>query len=1347
MASKNYILNSDFTRGLNSWGVWASGSAVVIDDAEVTGFTKAIQITVTQQNSGYIQLVGMLPAGTYTYSGWVKSSIAGKDYLQVSALDSVTGLSSYPKTGNTTTAMTRMAITFTLTNPSTVYVQLGRGGGDATTTTTFTGTGFQLEAGGAATAWQAGTEPNLMQNTGFLNGLTNWNTNIGTGSTMTGSIIDDDASPTNKALHINATASGDGYWQPYTTVTGLTIGHTYTLSLMTKGAASGIHWGWEGLVQTTSLTDQYQHIAYTFTYSTAHNFVFYTNAPGDLYVQSIKLEEGSYATDWVASRADINSGFDRSVIAKAQYTIVDWNDKVGLVASIGSNQPMTQQYTPATETFIPDWTKTNLVLTASLFKNGGADANIINDGHVKTIKWYKMSVLDGTTPVLIANDANYTVNGNTLTVVQNVLTTLDSIDFICEITYTDPVSGSDLLAKANTMFSRVQNAGPLTFAVASLPNGNSVQGSQANAYKANDNRVGRNIERYTDYLSGSATGWSQAGTGLTMTYSIIPEPNAPTGQALQATYTTINNGGTTTSGGPHKPPISRLTVGVTYSWSVWVRASRAMSLQVGHEQGGQLTVNLTTSWQKFNLTFVATNTTYNSFTFYQPTAPTQGDILYIHSLKLEEGPAPTEWTMAPEDYPSMDEALGKNTWVLKKRLDTRGGAYAPIYDDIRGKNTSIYRNIADSATVIQETLQTPTTPYVSHAQTSIYTPNDVVVPMSLQSNDMVTAYVNNAVAYQDAPAVFNYYRQSGFRSGGLTATYDATSQTYTAVIPANSTYQYVKGIAYNLKNAILKPGKTYTISYQFYSDTSGVPVSIDTNNTGVDNASTGTNDNDVGASRHYVTPASVAGQWVTVTATMTMGTNMTQNFYDCSTLGVTGSYSAATDVTVKWRNIQFEEGATASAFVHNPGDSARNFSLNLKKGWNTVDLLWNEFPSEQNGVWSLSAGGVNLQKNSALVIPRSNNGGPTYYPILYSTMTDTDGSQFYRVKRTNTAYNPTTLSLYNNIDVSMMPHLSDMVGKPVTISMKARASTPINMTMMSYQYGATTTHFSLDNTTVALGTDWTTIVQTIPSFPSIDSTGGIRFTPYAFTIPSGTIDTFFVDIKQWKIEYGNNATNWTPAPEDVANSTPNLVSTGVGTMNASYSTAFDTSLSNLIAKCSLYRGSIIDTTNVAYQWYKQDSTVTTDQGGGIGWLKLTGTGVETGYTSDTLTIPPAAVTSIAYYKCIMRDTQVDSITYNGYFNAIVAVSNVYMPISVEVVTNGTILLQGQGSKTLTAKLTQMGREIDAAGTQYTYKWYRYLQDGTKDATWNSNQGFKTGKSIIITDPDVALKATFSVEVN
>lgn len=189
-------------------------------------------------------------------------------------------------------------------------------------------------------------------------------------------------------------------------------------------------------------------------------------------------------------------------------------------------------------------------------------------------------------------------------------------------------------------------------------------------------------------------------------------------------------------------------------------------------------------------------------------------------------------------------------------------------------------------------------------------------------------------------------------------------------------------------------------------------------------------------------------------------------------------------------------------------------------------------------------------------------------------------------------------------------------------------------------------------------------------------------------------------------------------------------------------------ISSLTAECTLWRGSVIDETLVTYQWYKQDSSVTTDQGGGVGWLKLLSSSAETGYNTKTLTIPNSAVTNIAVYKCVITDTDSASNTYNKTFVDTVTIVDQSDPIQIYVTSSGgDVFKNGQGNTTLTAKVFQGGAEIDTSGSKYTYRWYKYDMAGNLVSNFGGATAYKTGKTLNVGDADVDTKATFSVEIS
>lgn len=185
-------------------------------------------------------------------------------------------------------------------------------------------------------------------------------------------------------------------------------------------------------------------------------------------------------------------------------------------------------------------------------------------------------------------------------------------------------------------------------------------------------------------------------------------------------------------------------------------------------------------------------------------------------------------------------------------------------------------------------------------------------------------------------------------------------------------------------------------------------------------------------------------------------------------------------------------------------------------------------------------------------------------------------------------------------------------------------------------------------------------------------------------------------------------------------------------------------VASLTVTCDLWRGSVADTTNVEYQWYKQDATVATDQGGGAGWAKLSNTeGKYTGVTTRELTVYPDAFANLGVFKCGVKDTDAASATYGSVFWDVATLIDNTDPIVVQISsTGGDVFKNGEGTSILKAEVYQAGAEIDADGTKYTYTWRKYTKDGTLDASFN-----KTGKSISVTGADVEVKSTFVCTVS
>ena len=161
--------------------------------------------------------------------------------------------------------------------------------------------------------------------------------------------------------------------------------------------------------------------------------------------------------------------------AQGQFTIIDYNDALTLTGYIGSSLAKTQMYNPDNGTYTPDWSKTNLVLTPSLYVIGTTTDQITTSA-VTSVKWYV-----GSTTTAITSAGNYALSGtksHILTVKGNVMAGQPGIDYRCEITYKDASTGLSITHPLTISFSRVVNGSGITDLLVSTPNGNVFKNSE-----------------------------------------------------------------------------------------------------------------------------------------------------------------------------------------------------------------------------------------------------------------------------------------------------------------------------------------------------------------------------------------------------------------------------------------------------------------------------------------------------------------------------------------------------------------------------------------------------------------------------------------------------------------------------------------------------------------------------------------------------------------------------------------------------------------------------------------------------------------------------------------------------
>jgi hypothetical protein len=195
---------------------------------------------------------------------------------------------------------------------------------------------------------------------------------------------------------------------------------------------------------------------------------------------------------------------------------------------------------------------------------------------------------------------------------------------------------------------------------------------------------------------------------------------------------------------------------------------------------------------------------------------------------------------------------------------------------------------------------------------------------------------------------------------------------------------------------------------------------------------------------------------------------------------------------------------------------------------------------------------------------------------------------------------------------------------------------------------------------------------------------------------------------------------------------------------------------SIIAECDVYNGATDVSASSSFQWYKYDTTVLTDQGAGINWLKLDGThtgGGTSNYISQRLTIPASAIDSVATFKCAA--TYPTGVGGTVYYSTI-TVTDSSDPVQLVLISDtGRVFKNGQGTKNVTCRVYQgTSGEIDpvkAPGDNtpyiYEYRWTLYDELGNADASFvDAGKTYKTGKVVTVQQTDVTNQGNLVCEI-
>lgn len=190
---------------------------------------------------------------------------------------------------------------------------------------------------------------------------------------------------------------------------------------------------------------------------------------------------------------------------------------------------------------------------------------------------------------------------------------------------------------------------------------------------------------------------------------------------------------------------------------------------------------------------------------------------------------------------------------------------------------------------------------------------DLVKPVVDPVVTMVDGKFGGGAAIEESTTNL-YTNQSYFTQAGVNATFDSVSGEWTVVLPSTNTGSW-RGIYYNQTNALFSAGQKGALSFEVYSDESGIPIDVDINNDPA-TTPTGSNDNDIVANRVFRTAATAANQWVKMDVYFEFSTGNTQQFYDYSKIVFGNGYAPGQNKTIKIRKIQLEKKAFKTSFVN-----------------------------------------------------------------------------------------------------------------------------------------------------------------------------------------------------------------------------------------------------------------------------------------------------------------------------------------------------------------------------------------------------------------------------------------------
>ena len=336
--------------------------------------------------------------------------------------------------------------------------------------------------------------------------------------------------------------------------------------------------------------------------------------------------------------------------------------------------------------------------------------------------------------------------------------------------------------------------------------------------------------------------------------------------------------------------------------------------------------------------------------------------------------------------------------------------------------------------------------------------------------------------------------------------------------------------------------------------------------------------------------------------------------YQASTSGTTtptGTWLANPPVVAKgqylWTKtvVTYSDGNSTTAYsvAYQGTNGANGQNGSPGRGVKSTEVtyqIWKDGTSTPNGTWSTSVPDTTADKPylwTRTVITYTDNSQSTSYSVGSTLKGVNVGGRNLLLNSRNpkreSNYVISSLSLTGNlfknctifssqtawsgIKIYFNKHVTERnvvrVGDKLTYSIYAKTDnvSPINIMMFNRRFNNNNCNFDFDSPvrTYVLTKEWTQFSFTFTVTDSILKTSGTGMTYFGFEMTKNTEEGKYVYFACPKLELGNIATDWTPAPEDVdadignaqttANSAQTNASTAQQTANDAQNTANDAS--------------------------------------------------------------------------------------------------------------------------------------------------------------------------------------------